>query len=95
MLEKTTAETKRGQLSLLLQQNQTDYATAYNSLKTLMNTGEEFTIDNGGNFQPLVLSNSLDTSMIANNAALKVLYQKAVIAEKNKKSRNRINAARF
>jgi cobalt-zinc-cadmium resistance protein CzcA len=85
LLEKTTAETKRGQLSLLLQQNQTDYTTAYNSLKTLMNASEEFTIDNTGNFQPLVLSNALDTSMIANNAALRVLYQQAVIAEHNKK----------
>jgi len=85
LLEKTTAETKRGQLSLLLKQNETEYATAYNSLKTLMNISEEFTIDNSGNFQPLVISNSLDTSMIANNAALKVLYQQAVIAEQNKK----------
>ena len=85
LLEKTTAETKRGQLSLLLKQNETDFATAYNSLKMLMNTSEDFTIDNNGNFQPLVLSSSLDTTLIANNPSLKVLYQQAVIAEQNKK----------
>jgi cobalt-zinc-cadmium resistance protein CzcA len=85
LLEKATAETKRGQLTLLLKQNEIEYTTAYNSLKTLMNTSEEFTIDNSVSFQPLVLSNSLDTSMIANNPALKGLYQQAVIAEQNKK----------
>ncbi|MEO0312615.1 MAG: Cation efflux system protein CzcA [Bacteroidota bacterium] len=85
LLEKTTAETKRGQLSLLLKQTETDLATAYNSLKTLLNTSEDFTIDNIGNFQPLVLSNSFDTSLIANNPSLKVLYQQAIIAEQNKK----------
>lgn len=85
LLEKTTAETKRGQLSQLLKQNETDFATAYNSLKTLMNTSEEFTITVNENWQPLVLSSSFDTTLIANNPSLKVLYQQAIIAEQNKK----------
>ena len=85
LLEKTTAETKRGQLSQLLKQNETDFATAYNSLKTLMNTSEDFTITVNENWQPLVLSSSFDTTLIANNPSLKILYQQAVIAEQNKK----------
>jgi cobalt-zinc-cadmium resistance protein CzcA len=85
LLEKTTAETKRGQLSQLLKQNETDFATAYNSLKTLMNTSEDFTITVNENWQPLVLSSSFDTTLIANNPSLKVLYQQAIIAEQNKK----------
>lgn len=85
LLEKTTAETKRGQLSQLLKQNETDFATAYNSLKTLMNTSEDFAINNSENFQPLAISNSLDTTLITNNPSLKLLYQQAVIAEQNKK----------
>ncbi len=85
LLEKTTAETKRGQLSQLLKQNETDFATAYNSLKTLMNTSEDFTIIVNENWQPLVLSSSFDTTLVANNPSLKVLYQQAVIAEQNKK----------
>lgn len=85
LLEKTTAETKRGQISQLLKQNETDFATAYNSLKTLMNTSEDFTITVNENWQPLVLSSSFDTTLIANNPSLKVLYQQAVIAEQNKK----------
>jgi cobalt-zinc-cadmium resistance protein CzcA len=85
LLEKTTAETKRGQLSLLLKQNETDFTTAYNSLKTLMNTSEDFAINDSENFQPLAIFNSLDTTLITNNPSLKLLYQQAVIAEQNKK----------
>ncbi|MBX7154006.1 MAG: CusA/CzcA family heavy metal efflux RND transporter [Candidatus Kapaibacterium sp.] len=84
LLEKTTAETKRGQHTLLLKQNEIDFTTAYNSLKTLMNTSEDFTITVSEKLQPLELSNSFDTTLIANNASLKVLYQQAVIAEQNK-----------
>ena len=84
-MEKTTAETKRGQLSLLLKQTETDLATAYASLKTLLNTSEDFTISDSGNFQPLTVSNSFDTTLVANNPSLKVLYQQAIIAEQNKK----------
>jgi len=69
----------------LLKQNETDFATAYNSLKTLMNTSEDFTITVNENWQPLVLSSSFDTTLIANNPSLKVLYQQSVIAEQNKK----------
>jgi len=85
LLEKTTAETKRGQFSQLLKQNETEFLTAYNSLKTLMNTSEDFVLSDNANFQPLMLSSSFDTTLIANNPSLKVLYQQAVIAEKNKK----------
>jgi cobalt-zinc-cadmium resistance protein CzcA len=85
LLEKTTTETKRGQLSLILQQNEIDSKTAYNSLKTLLNSSNDFTIDNEGNFQPLELSNSFDTTLISNNPSLKLLYQQVIIAEKNKK----------
>jgi cobalt-zinc-cadmium resistance protein CzcA len=86
LLEKTTAETKRGQLSLMLQQNlKLIIANAYASLKALLNINEDFTIGVDEIFQPIMLSNSFDTSLVANNPALKVMYQQAVIAEQNKK----------
>ena len=85
ILEKTTAETKYGQFSLLLKQKETDYSIAYNSLKTLMNTSEEFTITENKELQILVLNNSIDTNLVANNPMLKELYQQAIIAEQNKK----------
>jgi len=85
LLEKSTAEAKHGQLLLLLNQNRTDAAIAYSSLKTLMNSKEEFTIAAKGDFSPMTLSNAFDTTLIANNPALKLLVQEAVIAEKTKK----------
>ncbi len=85
ILEKTTAETKRGQLLQLLKQNETEAVIAYASLKNLMNTHEDFTVSASGEFQPLTISGSFDTTLVANNPSLKVLYQQAVIAEQNKK----------
>lgn len=84
LLEKTTAETKQGEMSLLVKQNESELAQAYRSLKAWMNTNEDFTVSNKGEFQPLTL-NSVDTSLIANNPSLKLLYQDAVIAERTKK----------
>ena len=84
LLEKTTAETKRGEISLLVKQNETDLLLAYASLKAWMNASEDFAINNSGDFQPLTMS-AIDTSLIANNPSLKVLYQEAVIAERTKK----------
>ncbi len=85
LLEKTTAETKQGQLSLLLKQNETDYATAHNSLKALMNTDENFEIIASGQFEPLTISNNIDVAVINNNPSIKLMYQQAVIAEQNKR----------
>ncbi|MEO5571942.1 MAG: CusA/CzcA family heavy metal efflux RND transporter, partial [Bacteroidia bacterium] len=85
LLEKTTAETKQGELQLMLKQNETDLATAFTSLKMLLNTGDNFTVDNGNPFSPLTVGASFDTTLIANNPSLKLLYQQAIIAEKNKK----------
>ncbi len=85
LLEKTTAETIQGQLSLLLKQNESDLIIAYNSLRSLMNTNEEFAIEDTKTFVPLAISNLYDTLLITNNPSLKVFYQQTVIAETNKK----------
>lgn len=85
LLEKATAESKRGQITQLLKQNQAEISMAYATLRLLMNSTEEFSISVNQDFQPLTLSNSLDTSLIANNPSVKFLYQQAVIAEKTKK----------
>ncbi len=85
LLEKATAETKRGQLSLLLKQNETDFSIAYISLKSLMNVIEDFNVREADKIDPILLRNSIDTTLINNNPSLKFLYQQAVIAEQNKK----------
>lgn len=85
LLEKTTAETKKGQLGILMKAVNTEYASAYNNLKVLLNMKEDFVIDYVGELQPLTLINAIDTGMIKNNPILKSLYQQVVIAEQNKK----------
>lgn len=84
-LEKTTAETKRGEINLLLKQNDADIKNAYTSLKAWMNTDEDFIIKSDEPYMPLSVNDLIDSSAIANNPAIKVLYQNAIIAEQNKK----------
>lgn len=95
LLEKTTAEAEREQFSLLIKQNEADIAVAYNSLKTLMNISENFAIEKTSNFQPLDLLNPFDTTLIANNTSLKVLYQQVILAEQNKKLETASNMPDF
>jgi cobalt-zinc-cadmium resistance protein CzcA len=85
LLEKITAETKRGEILQQLKQNETDFANAYFSLKAVMNIKEDFELIDNDEFLPLIISSSFDTTLVANNPALKVLYQQAVIVEQNKK----------
>lgn len=85
LLEKTTAETKQGEFNLMLKQNETDMRMAFTSLSMLLNSEDDFTIENSNYFSPLTVSASFDTTLITNNPSLKLLYQQAIIAEQNKK----------
>lgn len=84
LLEKTTAETKRGQIQIMLKQNESEIASAYAMLKASVNTKEDFSIAEGSQ-EPLSLSITMDTALISNNSSLKLMYQQALIAEKNRK----------
>lgn len=81
----STAEAKKGEINLLLKQNEVLLNNAVASLKTLMNAKEDFIIVENGIFQPLQISNLLDNDAVANHPAIQSLYQDAVIAEKTKK----------
>jgi cobalt-zinc-cadmium resistance protein CzcA len=81
----STAEAKKGEINLLLKQNEVLLNNAVASLKTLMNAKEDFIIVENGIFQPLQISNLLDNDAVANHPAIQSLYQEAVIAEKTKK----------
>jgi len=85
LLEKTTAETKRGQMILQLQQNENDMAMTYNSLKALLNAKEDFRIDIPEKFEPVALAVVPDTSQLNNNPSLKLFFQNAVVANQNRK----------
>ncbi len=85
LLEKTTAQTKQGQIKLQLIQNESEIKASFASLSALLNIKEEFEVNDPINFEPLSVSSSFDTSLITNNPSLKLMYQNAIIAEKNKK----------
>lgn len=81
-LELSTAESKRGSIRLLLQQNEVSLANAYSGLKALMNYESEFIISEAV-YSPLQISTVLDSSIIANHPGIKALYQEGLISEQN------------
>jgi len=84
-LEKTTAELKRSEIKLLLQQNENDVTATYDLLKMWMNTDEDFTIADVKPYQPLATATILDSNLLAQNPSIKIILQDASVAEQNKK----------
>ncbi len=79
-----TAEAKRGEINLLLKQNETLKKNAYNSLKTLMQLQDEFTIESAVSYEPMKITDIIDSSKIENHPQVQALYQQARIAEASK-----------
>ncbi|AZB09046.1 CusA/CzcA family heavy metal efflux RND transporter [Chryseobacterium sp. G0162] len=84
-IEINTAETQKGEIDLLLRQNEVYLNNAYKNLKTLLNTSENLEVPFNTNYEPLKAENVLDSSVVANNPTVKAFYQEMEIAEKNKK----------
>jgi cobalt-zinc-cadmium resistance protein CzcA len=84
-IEISTAETQKGEIHLLSKQNEVYITQAYKNLKTVLNTDEPFEVPKNTGYQPLQIENVLDSTQIADNPAVKYLYQEMEIAEKNKK----------
>lgn len=84
-LDISTANTKRGEINLLYQQNDVLRQNAYASLKALMQTEEDFTIEDKNDYEPLLLNTAIDTAAIENHPRIQMLYQEAKIAEQTKK----------
>ena len=83
LLEKTTAKTKHGLLTLTLNQNEAEISKVYNSLKQLMNSSDDFILSDSSVFRPLSINSTLEINLVTNNPLLLELYQQAVIAEQN------------
>jgi cobalt-zinc-cadmium resistance protein CzcA len=83
-IEINTAETQKGEISLLLNQNKIYLKNAYKNLKTILNYNDDFEIPVSKNYQPLKAEYVLDSIMIANHPTVKAFYQEMEIAEKNK-----------
>lgn len=83
-IEINTAETQKGEINLLLKQNEMYLANAYKNLKTVLNTSEDIAVPSDQNYQPLKADYVLDSSTIAKHPLVKAFYQEMEIAEKNK-----------
>lgn len=84
-IEISTAETQKGEINLLLKQNEVYLNNAYKNLKTLLNTQNEIKIPYNKNYEPLKAEFVLDSTAIANHPTIKAFYQQMEIAEKSKK----------
>ncbi len=81
-LELTTAETKRGEIELLLQQNETDIANIYQNLKALMNNNDDFTVI-FSNYKPLTTNDLLEKNVVLKNPTIAAFYQDALVQDEN------------
>ena len=85
LLEKVTAEAKKGAHSLLISENEVDIKKAYSSLKMLIQTKGDFEIITFGT--PLVTEQAipLDTMALIQNPTILALQQASLVQEKNTK----------
>lgn len=84
-IEISIAETKKGEINLLAQQNQVYLQIAYQSLRTLLNTKDSIVIISNATYTPLQVNSLIDTNAIANHPMLQAIYQNMQIAEQTKK----------
>jgi len=83
-VEINTAETQKGEISLLLRQNEVYIQNAYRNLSILLNTSETFEIPLNKDYLPLQAEMVSDSISVTNNPVVKSFYQEMEIAEKNK-----------
>ncbi|GAB0155169.1 CusA/CzcA family heavy metal efflux RND transporter [Chryseobacterium sp. Alg-005] len=83
-IEINTAETQKGEINLLLQQNNMYLDNAYKNLKALLNTDEEISIPSSKQYEPLKAENLLDNAALANHPSVQIFKQNMEVLEKNK-----------
>lgn len=83
-IEINTAETQKGEINLLLQQNKVYLENAYKSLKVLLNTDEEISIPFSQVYEPLKAEDILDNTTIINHPSVQMFRQNIEVLEKNK-----------
>ncbi len=84
-IEISTAETQKGEISLLLQQSEIYLSNAHQNLKALLNVADSLVIDINGKYTPLQANTLLDTAAIARHPSISALYQDMIVAEQSKK----------
>jgi cobalt-zinc-cadmium resistance protein CzcA len=82
--EISTAETKKGEINLLAQQNQVYLQNAYQSLKTILSSKDSITIVSSQTYTPLQVNSLIDSNAITSHPMLQSIYQNMQIAEQTK-----------
>jgi cobalt-zinc-cadmium resistance protein CzcA len=83
-IEISTAETKKGEINLLAQQNQVYLQNAYQSLKTILSSKDSITIVSSQTYTPLQVNSLIDSNAITSHPMLQSIYQNMQIAEQTK-----------
>ncbi|KMQ68208.1 acriflavine resistance protein B [Chryseobacterium sp. FH2] len=83
-IEINTAETRKGEVNLLFEQNKVYLENAYKNLKGLLNVNEEISIPFSQNYEPLKAEHLLDSTTVANHPSIRVFKQNMEVLEKNK-----------
>ncbi|SEL16471.1 CusA/CzcA family heavy metal efflux RND transporter [Parapedobacter koreensis] len=85
LLEVNTAITKRGEIKLLWEENEGQLQNAYNDFKALLNTDSALAVAHGVTYEPLKLTDLVDSAAIKKHPLIRGLQQDALIAEQNRK----------
>ncbi|WP_312766805.1 CusA/CzcA family heavy metal efflux RND transporter [Epilithonimonas sp.] len=83
-IEISTAETQKGEIGLLLNQNKIYLDNAYKNLKALLNTDDDIKVLFKENYEPMKAEYVLDSTAISSHPTVKAFYQEMEIADKNK-----------
>lgn len=85
-IEINTAETQKGEINLLFQQNKAYLQNAYQQFYTLLNSKENVQVINTAQYEPLQIATLIpDTAALGKHPNVQALYQQIKIAEQNKK----------
>ncbi len=85
-IDVSTAEAKRSEIALMVQQNEQYLADAYRLLQVTLNSSEPFEVAKEDEYKPLTIDNEiLDKSSLAEHPSVGILYQQAETASLNKR----------
>ena len=83
-LDVNTAITKKGEINLLVQQNEVFRENAFQQLQLLTGITSDFRIALDANYEPSLLAENLGEQDISNHPSIQLLLQEAIVMEQRK-----------
>ncbi|MBK1440352.1 CusA/CzcA family heavy metal efflux RND transporter [Parapedobacter sp. ISTM3] len=84
-LEMSMADTKRGEIKLLLEENGTQLRNAYRDFSALLNMDGMLSIAPGATYEPVELTTLVDNAAVIRHPIIRELQQRAFITEQRKR----------